>query len=68
MSNLQAKEDAGQLLQQKADLEKQKKTLEDAALEKEAALSKKLNGVGNYVHDSVPVSKNEVCQPPLGGP
>ena len=50
-------------MQRKADLEKSKKALEEAALDKDAALSKKLGLVGNYVHESVPISNNEVlCQ------
>jgi seryl-tRNA synthetase len=48
------------LLQKKADLEKEKKSLEEAAQEKEALLHKKLKMIGNYVHDSVPFSDNEV--------
>jgi seryl-tRNA synthetase len=47
-------------LQQKADLEKEKKRLEEVAAEKEAALLKKVSTIGNYVHDTVPVSNNEV--------
>lgn len=57
---LQAKEDASKLLQKKADLEKEKKVLEESASEKEAALQKKIRTIGNYVHDSVPTSNNEV--------
>lgn len=41
-------------------MEKEKKVLEESASEKEAALQKKIKTIGNYVHDSVPVSKNEV--------
>jgi len=58
---LKAKEDATELLQRKVDLEKEKKVLEESALEKEVALQKQLKTVGNYVHDSVPTSNNEVC-------
>ncbi|KAA6411784.1 MAG: seryl-tRNA synthetase [Lasallia pustulata] len=54
-----AKEDASELLQKKVDMEKEKKVLEESASEKEAALQKKIKTIGNYVHDSVPVSKNE---------
>ena len=57
---LQAKEDASELLQKKAEMEKEKKVLEESASEKEAALQKKIKTIGNYVHDSVPISKNEV--------
>ncbi len=42
------------------DLEKEKKRLEEAAAEKEVALLKKVSTIGNYVHDTVPVSNNEV--------
>lgn len=58
--HLQTKEDASELLQKKADLEKEKKVLEESASEKEAALQKKIRTIGNYVHDSVPISNNEV--------
>ena len=45
----------------KVTLEKEKKVLEDSATEKDAILQKKIKTIGNYVHDSVPVSDNEVC-------
>ena len=47
-------------MKEKVDLEKEKKILEDSAAEKEAILIRKLKTIGNYVHDSVPVSDNEV--------
>ena len=47
-------------MKEKVDLEKEKKVLEDSAAEKEEILTRKLKTVGNYVHDSVPVSNNEV--------
>jgi seryl-tRNA synthetase len=55
-----AKENADELLQQKIQLEKEKKAMAESALEKEALLKSKLKTVGNIVHDSVPVSDNEV--------
>jgi len=36
------------------------KGLEESALPKETALQKKLKTIGNYVHDSVPISNTEV--------
>ena len=54
------KENADDLLQKKKDLEEQKKKQEELAVEKEVALWKKAKTVGNYVHESVPVSDNEV--------
>lgn len=36
------------------------KDVEELATVKEIALQKKLRTIGNYVHDSVPVSNNEV--------
>ena len=42
-------------------MEKEKKLLEDSATEKEVVLQIKLTSIGNYVHESVPVSNNEVC-------
>ena len=58
----QAKEDAEDLLRKKGDLEKEKKVMEESAKEKDAMLQKKLRTVGNYVHDSVPISNNEVTR------
>ncbi|KAL8996766.1 MAG: hypothetical protein Q9169_003789 [Polycauliona sp. 2 TL-2023] len=54
-----AKEDASALIDTKVELEDQKKTIEAAALEKDAALQRKIKTIGNYVHDSVPISDNE---------
>ena len=54
-----AKEDASELMQKRADLEKEKAALEESAAEKESLLQKRLRTVGNYVHDSVQVSDNE---------
>lgn len=55
-----AKESADDLIKQKEDLQNQKKTQEDLVAEKEAALQRKAKTIGNYVHDSVPISDNEV--------
>lgn len=55
-----AKENADDLLAQKGDLEKEKKSFLDAAAEKDAALKAKLGTIGNLVHESVPVEQNEV--------
>ncbi|KAL8734402.1 MAG: hypothetical protein Q9166_001600 [cf. Caloplaca sp. 2 TL-2023] len=54
-----AKEDASELVKVKAELEDQKKKIEQSILDKDAALQRKLKTIGNYVHDSVPVSDNE---------
>jgi seryl-tRNA synthetase len=56
-----AKENADELMQQKADFEKEKKALIESAAEKEITLKKKLGTIGNIVHDSVPVNNDEVC-------
>lgn len=61
--NNQNKEDASELLQQKADLEKQKKESEENAVAKEKERDRKIKTIGNYVHESVPVSDNEVDFP-----
>lgn len=45
---------------QKVEMEKEKKTLIESAAEKDIALKKKIGTIGNIVHDSVPVSDNEV--------
>jgi seryl-tRNA synthetase len=55
-----AKENADDLLKEKIELEKQKKALIESAAEKDALLKVKVKSVGNLVHDSVPVSNNEV--------
>ncbi|KAJ5928009.1 Serine--tRNA ligase cytoplasmic [Penicillium verhagenii] len=46
------KEDASDLLSQKADADKRKKQAEDAALAKETERDRKIRTIGNYVHDS----------------
>lgn len=56
----QAKENADVLMGQKGELEKEKKALIDSAAEKDVALRKKISTIGNFVHDSVPISDNEV--------
>lgn len=55
-----AKEDANDLLQQKIELEKEKKLTVESATQKEKILRTKIKSVGNIVDDSVPVSNNEV--------
>jgi seryl-tRNA synthetase len=47
-------------MKQKGELEKERKALVDEATEKDVALKKKIGTIGNIVHDSVPVSDNEV--------
>ncbi|PHH71393.1 hypothetical protein CDD83_5206 [Cordyceps sp. RAO-2017] len=54
-----AKEDASELLAQKVELEKEKRSLVESAAEKDALLKSKIKTIGNIVHDSVPVSDNE---------
>ncbi|EPE34040.1 Class II aaRS and biotin synthetase [Glarea lozoyensis ATCC 20868] len=54
-----AKEDAADLVAQKAELEKEKKAISESAAEKDLLLKKKLKTIGNFVHDSVPVENNE---------
>jgi seryl-tRNA synthetase len=56
----QNKEDATELLAQKAELETKKKELEEAAVAKEVQRDRKIRTIGNYVHESVPVSNDEV--------
>ena len=60
-----AKEDAEDLLKQKETLQKEKATQETLAAEKLQALHLKAKTVGNYVHESVPVSNDEVNLPQL---
>lgn len=52
-------ENADDLMKQRQDLLDQKLATENSAKEKEAAMNRKLKTVGNYVHDSVPVSQTE---------
>lgn len=59
-NNQQAKEDATELLQQKIELEKEKKLTVESAAQKDKTLRTKIKAVGNIVDDSVPVSNNEV--------
>ncbi|OAL19886.1 hypothetical protein AYO22_09413 [Fonsecaea multimorphosa] len=54
-----AKQDADHLLQEKVNLEKEKKQIEDEAAEKEKLRDRKCKMIGNYVHESVPVNDNE---------
>jgi seryl-tRNA synthetase len=54
-----AKENADELLKEKQNLTDQKKAKEDEAAEKLVKLNAKIKSIGNYVHDSVPVSDNE---------
>ncbi|KAI9368386.1 hypothetical protein BJX61DRAFT_524197 [Aspergillus egyptiacus] len=53
------KEDASGLLEEKAALEGRRKDAEELALQKENLRDRKIRTIGNYVHDSVPVSNNE---------
>ena len=55
-----AKEDAEDLLKQKESLQKDKAAQELLAAEKLQALHLKAKTVGNYVHESVPISSDEV--------
>ena len=50
------------MLQQKAELEQRRKEAEDLAIAKETERDREVKKIGNYVHDSVPVSNNEVSQ------
>ncbi|RYP57722.1 hypothetical protein DL769_009311 [Monosporascus sp. CRB-8-3] len=54
-----AKEDAEDLIKQKEELQQRKKGQEDVAAAKNTELLAKVRLVGNYVHDSVPVSATE---------
>ncbi|PNS15428.1 Serine--tRNA ligase, cytoplasmic [Sphaceloma murrayae] len=54
-----AKGDASEQLKKKVDLEQKMKKQQVSADEKLVALHKKVKTIGNYVHESVPVSDNE---------
>ncbi|KAK2749173.1 Cytosolic seryl-tRNA synthetase [Myotisia sp. PD_48] len=53
------KEDASEFLAQKAELEREKKEIEEKAVQKETLRDSRLKTIGNYVHDSVPIDNNE---------
>ncbi|KAL4929636.1 serine--tRNA ligase SES1 [Aspergillus undulatus] len=53
------KEDASSLLEEKATLESRRKEAEENAMQKEGLRDRKIRTIGNYVHESVPVSNNE---------
>ncbi|KAL9108941.1 MAG: hypothetical protein Q9227_006337 [Pyrenula ochraceoflavens] len=55
-----AKKDADEQLAQKTALEKEKNTIEELAQQKELLRDKTIKRIGNYVHDTVPVSNDEV--------
>lgn len=59
---VQAKEDATEFLNQKIELEKEKKLTDESAAEKDKLLRVKIKTIGNIVADTVPVSNNEVWQ------
>ena len=59
ISGNQAKEDATELLAEKARLEAQKASLEEGATKALAELTKKVSTIGNIVHSSVPTSHTE---------
>lgn len=54
-----AKGDASEQLKKKVELEAQMKAQQDLAEEKLVLLNRKAKTIGNYVHDTVPVSNNE---------
>lgn len=47
-------------MEEKSTLDKSKKDAEEHAVQKEAQRDRKIRTIGNYVHESVPVSNNEV--------
>lgn len=51
------------MINQKAEFEKRKKDAEEKAAEKELERDRKIRPIGNYVHESVPVSNNEASSP-----
>ena len=53
------KGNADEQLKKKAELEQKMKEQQQLAEEKQIALNKKAKTIGNYVHDSVPISNNE---------
>jgi len=54
-----AKGNADEQLKKKAELGEREKKQQEQANEKQALLSRKIKGIGNYVHESVPISDNE---------
>ena len=58
-ARFKAKEDAAELVAQKAALADEKQALDNRAAAEHLALLAKIKTVGNYVHESVPVSADE---------
>jgi seryl-tRNA synthetase len=54
-----AKQNADELIKEKEELGNKKKAQEDVAAQKFKTLCAKAKSVGNYVHDSVPISNTE---------
>lgn len=61
---MQAKENADDLLKEKQELQARKEMLEKQLVEKKIVLDRKAKAIGNYVHDSVTISDNEVRSSP----
>lgn len=57
---MKSKENADEELKEKAAAKEHRATLEKVESEAKAALDRLLNKIGNIVHQSVPVSKDEV--------
>jgi seryl-tRNA synthetase len=58
---MQAKKDATVLQEKSKSMKAEITRAEEAAKEAEAARDKAVTAIGNLVHDSVPVSKDEAC-------
>lgn len=58
---IKAKQDASGLIKNTEENKKLTAKKEEEVQEARAALYKRLEVIGNLVHDSVPVSDNEVC-------
>ena len=59
--HMQAKKDATELQEKSKSMKAEIARAEEAAKEAEAARDKAVTAIGNLVHDSVPVSNDEVA-------
>lgn len=62
-AKMKAKEDASALVAEREAALAQKAPLEKAEADAQVALDLALFKIGNIVHESVPVSNDEVCDP-----
>lgn len=65
ISSTQAKQDAAHLQEQSKNIKQNIEEAEKTSQKAQEARDRALELVGNYVHESVPVSSDEVCLTPM---